>query len=191
MKQICSVLILLLSIGLKAQMSQQNEKPTFSSINSIGFVSGSTGDNFIVQTINGIKYKKWNVGIGTGIDWYGVRSVPLVLDARRNFTHHRHQPFIYANGGFSFTWANGSLAPSYYSTKIDYKNTYCYETGAGYNIAFKNKTALVLSVGYSYKLASFDQYYNVIYDIGSGNVNLKNTYDYNYRRIAVRVGLQF
>ncbi len=39
----------------------------FSSINSVGLLSGQSQTSFTMQTINGVKYKTWFTGIGQAL----------------------------------------------------------------------------------------------------------------------------
>lgn len=172
-----------------AQPVHKNTTPFFTSINSIGVLTGSSSDNFTVQTINGVAYKNWNVGIGTGIDWYGVRTIPLVLDVRRYFTQHKSKPFVYANGGLSFPWAKDRPV-EWNTTKTAYRKSPCAELGLGYTLATKNAFSMFISAGYSYKHVRYNQYY-FLSDPVAEMFELKNTYDFNYRRIALRLGISF
>ena len=187
MRLLYSLSLLVVFNLASAQSPLYKKKLVFSSINSIGLLSGSSGDNFTVQTINGVRCNQWNIGVGTGLDWYGIRTIPLVADVRRYFTKNKNQPFLYANGGISFVWAKTLPETLYYTNKVDYKRSFCGEVGLGYKVALKNATSLALSAGYSYKKISFDQYYYA----GIRGTELKETYSYNYRRIALRIGLQF
>ena len=173
------------------QLSSKKEKIHFSSINSLGLLVGSSGQGAAVQTTNGIGYKSWNFGIGTGIDWYGVRSIPLVADVRHSFTNNKNKPFVYANGGINFPWQDGyGYSIGFSTVEVKYKNAFCGEMGLGYKVALKNQTAVVLSAGFSYKEIKVEQTdSNNGFIPGTGKTT--SSYEYYYRRIAIRIGFCF
>jgi hypothetical protein len=201
MKKLLISIFALASIGSSSAQNinhiptkKQAKKIQFKSINTMGLLVGSSGENFSVQTINGIAYKSWSVGIATGIDWYGTRSIPLLLDVRKSFTNNKNKPFVYANGGTSFAWIYDSNLNPYYTGIIayydneKYKTSFTGEFGTGYTMPLKNKAAFVLSVGFSYKALSK-------YQTGAANfmgvIKTYNSTDYYYRRLALRLGLMF
>ena len=57
------LLTLFLTIGLMAQ-----QKPRFSTQNMVGLLVGGSDNAPQVQTINGLVYRNWFTGIGTGIN---------------------------------------------------------------------------------------------------------------------------
>ncbi|MEO7309866.1 MAG: hypothetical protein ABIX01_05690 [Chitinophagaceae bacterium] len=179
---------ILIEIFFVLQVRAQ-EKVQFSSINLIGILAGGSGQGAAVQTTNGICYKHWNAGIGTGIDWYGVRSIPLVADIRRSFTNKKCKPFVYGNAGVNFPWENGyGYNVGFSSVETTYKNGFCGEMGLGYKVSLKNHAAIVVSAGFSYKEIKGEQISS------SGIPGFEKTtslYDYYYRRIAIRMGFSF
>ena len=193
MKHILSIIsaALLLTLHSAAQSPAPKEKIHFTSNSSLAILVGGSGEGANVQTINGIRYKKWSTGIGIGIDWYGIRSIPLVLDVRRFFTDKKNTGFVYGNAGINFAWDDG-----YYNgytngaVEVRYKKAFCGEAGIGYRMQLKNKSALVFSTGFSYKEMGVTQI-NYQGGVVPGYTKTTSSYEYYYRRIAVRVGLNF
>src|SRR5215467_547922 len=76
-----------------------NPKPQhafqFRSINQVGLLEGTDGGAFQIQTINGVQFRTWFLGIGVGIDNYRLRSVPLFVDLRKEFKVGTNYFFIY------------------------------------------------------------------------------------------------
>jgi hypothetical protein len=64
------------SISL-AQKSETKKTILFHSINQVGILAGSSDATLQLQTINGINTKTWFAGLGVGLDYYYVRSVPF------------------------------------------------------------------------------------------------------------------
>lgn len=188
MKTLTVTIFSLLSCCCFSQTAGGKAKLQFSSINTIGFSTGTSGETANLQTINGLRYKSWNVGIGTGIDWCGVKSVPLIADVRKTFSANKHKPFAYANAGVDFAWPKETDAYKYSNT--NYKNGFTAETGVGYNIQLKNQTALVLSAGFGYKHQTYEQSYDYFIAIWPSPQNNQVTYDYYYRRIIIRAGIR-
>src|SRR5688500_20060445 len=58
----------------------------FSSIYNVGLVEGENGTSLQLQTVQGIRYGKWFAGICAGLDYYELRTIPLFLDIRREFS---------------------------------------------------------------------------------------------------------
>ena len=176
-------------LRVAAQSSPSKEKVHFSSINTLGIMAGGSGEGMAMQTINGVRYKNWNFGIGTGIDWYGIRSIPLIADVRRSFTNKKYKPFVYTNAGANFPWATGdNYSIGFGSIETNYKPAFCGEFGLGYKVSFKNQTAFVMSAGFSYKEIRVEQ----ISSTGiPGFGKTTSSFEYYYRRIAVRMGVNF
>ncbi len=172
------------------QSSAPKEKMHFSSTNTLGLLVGGSGEGAAVQTINGVRYKSWNFGIGTGIDWYGIRSIPLVADVRRSFTNKKYKPFVYGNAGINFPWESGyGYSVGFSSIETSYKNAFCGELGLGYKVSLKNQTAITMSAGFSYKEIKVQET-NIVSGI-PGFSKSTSLYEYYYRRIAIRMGFSF
>ncbi len=77
-----SLLIYLISVTITITANGQ-EKMKFSSTTSGGIATGEIGTFGILQTANGLDYKKWFAGIGAGYDSYYYKTIPLFVDARR------------------------------------------------------------------------------------------------------------
>lgn len=123
---------------------------TFSSIYNVGILEGENGTSLQLQTVQGIRYGKWFAGIGAGLDYYHLRSIPLFIDIRREFFNGKNAPFIYADGGYHFAWARDRDKSQY--QKIDYDGGLFYDVGLGYRIGSANKqNGFLISAGYSFK----------------------------------------
>src|SRR5437773_4082956 len=97
--------ILITAFILTSICSHAQRKTNFSSQNYIGILEGEHGSKFQLQTINGIKLKTWFVGLGTGIDWYYRRSIPLFFSLNKDFFKKGNRNFYFAaDGGVNFPW---------------------------------------------------------------------------------------
>ena len=136
-----------LSIGFAQEPAQpvQADKPAkksscgcrFQSVNQVGLVDGGMDTEFHLQTINGLRFGNWFTGIGVGIDYYYVRSVPLFLDVRNYWFKKRNSPFAYADIGINFPWAkdNGN---DFVAQDINYNQGLYYDIGLGYKLGLGN-----------------------------------------------------
>lgn len=147
----------------------------FSSINQLGFATGQNNNAVAIQTINGLRYKDWFAGIGVGLDFYKIHSIPVFVDIRRNLLHARSAPFIYADGGIHFPFGNKDKDQWEPEQKFE-KGLY-YDVGVGYNIAIVKKQSIVFSVGYSAKNYEEKFWYQV--------------YSYKLNRAVIKIGWQF
>ena len=167
----------------------QSKKIKFSSINQLGLLSGSKGEAFMLQTINGVKKDKWFAGVGTGLDYYKERTVPLFLDIRRDLINRMNTPFVYADAGINFSWLN-SLQKQQKQFPTSSPGLF-YDLGIGWKLSGKNNRGFIFSAGYSFKqvkekvkypwrLAPTSQLESENYE----------RYNYLYRRVVVKVGFQ-
>jgi hypothetical protein len=184
MRTIFLSLSIFLFISVDAQLS-------FRSINQLGIVEGEKGTSFQLQTINGLTGKNWFAGIGTGLDYYYMRTVPVFIDIRKSILKSQKSPFIYADAGLSFPWEKQNGENVWY--KEEYKKGSFYDVGLGYHLPVSKSGAIVLSIGYTEKKLR-EERYNDFYLIYSGinnGTNNKNIMDYRFRRISIKAGWQF
>jgi hypothetical protein len=189
MKLIISICLLCVVFGAASQDTVHTQKWHYFGLHQFGALSGSSGDRLQVLTTNGINKGNWYTGISTGIDWYGVRSIPVLASLNKAFGHSRNQPFVYGNAGINLPWAQESNN-FYYSYR--YKGGFMAEAGLGYFITLKNKTAFTFSAGYSYKGVKAGDKYMAIYNFPPYNdpEYSGSSYKFNYRRIAIRLGIK-
>lgn len=178
-------------IGLNAMA--QKTKPVFTSINSVGTVWGSSQNVIVFQSINGVSYKKWVLGLGVSFDNYGSQSTPIFLDVRRSITKN-NKLFVYADGGVNIPWRTTNFPAKYSWNNEDaykLKNTFYGEAGVGLKKQIADKTFFVASIGYSYKQFSYVQQNVTTWGIGGETGKTDYYYDYYYKRLALRLGIQF
>ena len=169
----------------------QNKKIKFSSINQVGLLSGSTGEAFMLQTINGLKKDNWFAGVGTGLDFYKERTIPLFLDIRRDIIifNRLNTPFIYTDAGINFSWLSATQrGQKQFPTSSP---GLFYDLGIGWKVSGKNNRGYVFSTAYSLKQVKEKVKYlwqsAPFMDLESENYERRN---YLYRRIVIKVGFQ-
>ena len=87
----------------------KKENKYFSSEISIGIVEGEQGTNFHVELLNGLRYKTWFAGIGTGLDYYYYRTIPVYLSGIKYLSPRNHSFFIQGDAGINFAWIEGRM----------------------------------------------------------------------------------
>jgi len=155
---------------------------------------GENGSAFLIQTINGVRYKTWSAGIGAGLDYYFVRSIPLFLDLRKDILNKKNTPFVYADGGINYVWETSKDKSQY--IKKNYNSTPFYDVGIGYKTSLGKQNALLLSLGFSQKLIKEQQtttvyyYYTDFYPYPIAPVT-PDRYSYTLDRLSLKLGWQF
>ena len=181
-KLTCSYLIaVLISLTVSAQ-----EKLKFTSINMGGFVVGESESNGLIQTINGVTYKKLFTGIGVGIDYYKSKTIPLFIDIRTSIAKTNF--FVFADPGYNFPSKNKPDEKVAYYNTYDFFGGFYAELGVGYKMRLTRKSSLLFSSGYSYK--ELNNKAGVVNPclVGPCPVNY-TTYKYGYGRILFKAGV--
>lgn len=176
-------------------VSAQN-KIKFSSRNYIGFLEGEHGSKFQLQTVEGITYKTWFAGVGSGFDWYYMRSIPVFLSLSRDFLKKGNRNFyVSADGGINFPWKDDKFPDQWSYQKEKYFPGFYWESGVGYKIGIGKKTdALLLHLGYSYKFTREKADPILLYFTNpSGFYDNESTqrFDYHLRRVSLKIGWNF
>lgn len=185
---------IIVSITLPGQEAKINSKDKkcgcgFSSLIQVGILEGESGTAFELQTINGVRFGTWRVGIGVGLDYYKFRGIPLFLDLRKDILKKARTPFIYADGGIHFAWVNEENKTGW--LRNEYSNGLYYAFGAGYRLGLKKNDAFVFSLGYSYKKME-EKRYSTVYCINTPcDERLNETLDYGLRRLSFQLGFNF
>ena len=189
-KMFCLMLVMM---AINGYSQAQKMKPVFTSINTIGSVWGSSQNVVVFQTINGVAYKNWNVGLGLAFDGYGSQSTPIFVDVRRCVAKNSNV-FVYADAGINIPWRTTNFPKTYSWNNEDafkLNTTFYAEAGLGLKKQIANKTFFVASLGYSYKHFSYIEQNAYSWGIGGSDGKTDYAYDYYYKRLALRLGIQF
>lgn len=183
------LLIIPLLILLIFQAAGQNKKIKFTSVNQIGLISGSSGESWILQTINGIKKEKWFAGAGAGLDFYNQRTVPLFLDLRKEVSNKMNTPFMYADAGINIAWLNFIEREEKRFPKTS--PGLFYDLGFGWKLSCKNKRAFLISAGYTFKQVKEKVRSPIWSPAPTPTLEGENyeRYNYLYRRIVIKAGI--
>ncbi len=183
--------VLLVGLALYSPCIAQQKKLSFSSQIYGGIVVGESDNSPQVQMINGVKWKKWFGGIGAGIDWYYIRSVPVFLSVNKSFFQKdKRSLFLSADAGYNFEWERKYYRdfPPYDTEK---KGGAYWGTGVGYRFGVgKSDNAVLFQLGYSYKKLTETQTYVNPCLIGPCPEYTERL-DYKLRRFSIKLGWGF
>lgn len=149
------------------------------------FLSGNNKASGAGFVSGGWQYHRWSLGVGLGLDYYRVRSVPLVGELRYHLLP-KQQLYLYAQAGTNRGYAESK---QHSSNSSQFRNGLYAGGGAGIYPFRKQMKGWYLFAGYSLKKLTevYDQY--VYYDWGW---ILKQKRDvYSFKRLAIGIGVWF
>ncbi|HTI93851.1 MAG TPA: hypothetical protein VL727_24830 [Puia sp.] len=125
----------------------------FRSEDYAGVAIGERGSYGQLRTVNGFYRRGWFLGLGTGLDYYGFRSIPLLLSVSRDLPlDKRNGLFVYADAGANIPWY---VRPQLYigmpPTRFHAGPAWGAGLGYAWNLSARGSRALLFSAGYSMK----------------------------------------
>lgn len=184
------MMLCLFACSLKAiaQDAAEKTKPAFHAVGSVGLLEGDKSSSFQLQLLNGFEYKTWYGAIGTGLDYYFMRSIPLTGYLEKQVSQ-RLPFFLYGSGGVHFIWRR-DLPDEGGWYNSDYNQGLYYDAGFGYRFMLAKNAAIRLSVGFSEKQVEETRtWQNFIW--GQPAQTQKEIYDYRLKRLSIRGGFRF
>lgn len=153
----------------------------FHSITQIGFLYGDTEKLPLLQSVNGIRYKRSSAGIGLGLDYYFTRSSTLFVHLQQDVLSGSSSPFFYA--------AIGSAMPVEKKvenelSRSEYERGLYYDLGIGYRCAVGEKLSLHFNLGYTRKEVHETRWSRFNFPQDEAQY-----FDYSFRRISFKLGL--
>jgi hypothetical protein len=125
-----------------------------------------------------------STGIGTGLEIFDYQVMPVFADISYQVFKGNFSPYLYARSGYTFPL---SKAQSDYYSHPEYKGGILAGAGIGLRKEFRNKNALLFSVGYRYQKLRTITTYDYWYD---GQTQTDERIDH-LNRINISLGLQF
>lgn len=191
MKNVFIVGICLLSTNLMAQSGKSNKTSSYL-MPQIALLNGSSGAGAQIQLAGGLVKNNWHLGLGTGIDYYEMRSVPLYTDVRYHFGKEK-KAFVYSNIGYNFSWVQNIddrvyIMPPAMNTLKQTGGLYT-DFGVGYNVRIGKHQALALSTGFSVKQMR-EEYEELSIWSWPRPVQIDPTirrFDYAFKRVSFKV----
>ena len=192
MKPAVLLCVLIMMAGISSAQQKNSAVPwQFHSINNLGLLEGETGSAFQIQSVNGVQYKSWFAGIGLGLDFYRLRTIPLFADIRKEFGKSSNKLFVYSDFGINFSWVTDQQKTGYVEDD-KFSNGFYTDLGLGYKIAVGKNNDLLLSLGYTFKkiIETYNSpyYFNTQYPeppVQSEKI------DYSLNRLSIKIGWEF
>lgn len=187
------LLLIILGIAFSAEKleAQESNKSVnsrtyrFHSFNTIQILNGSSTISVAINTVNGLKYKKFFCGIGTGFDYYHHTTVPLYLEARLDLFKRKGKLQLFGNGGLSIPFSSQNESKS-----GPYKTGSLYGAGLDYLVPIK-KEAIIVGVAFSNKQVIQMVDNNIWNPVLNKVENIPIEEKYSLNRIAIRIGWMF
>ena len=187
-----TVLFLLLILCLSFVSFAQQKRIAFEGAVQAGLLEGEVGSAVQFGAMAGIKKNSWTASAASGLDYYGIRSIPLYFNLQKNIFSKSNTPFVFGGVGHHFLWPDNSNYNSFYSWRSDSKHSggLYYNLGFGYQLPALKKASLFFTAGYSYK--SFTQQTEYVYPCITGDCpEYKEKVFHQLRRLSVTTGLRF
>src|SRR5215217_449754 len=163
-------------------------KPMFHAVLNAGLVTGASDHDLNLQFISGGEYKTWFAGIGAGLDYYYLRTVPLFFHARKTFSNP-YIPFLYGNVGWNIPCLKKEQkqANIWYTSHFETKGY--FELGAGWFFPLNGRNAILVSAGYSNK-RMYEIQKTLNQPPGTNDELYTTRIQYTLRRMMLTVGFQ-
>lgn len=189
MKKICILLLVFTCVQTNAQSTKKNTsylRP------QLGVLDGNQQNSFQFQVLGGFVTKNWQLGMGAGLDYYKIRSVPLFADIRKYFGGD-NKVFAFVNAGCNIPWAldkqyKTSFIQGGGTEKSKFQMGWYTDLGVGYDISLGANRNLSLSLGYSMKTVS-EQYNESTWVWGRTLPFItERKLDYTFQRLSFKAG---
>ena len=187
--KIMLVLVVVMCVYVTSAQSKEKSRFRFGSQNYAGILEGENGTSFQLHTVNGIRYHGWFTGVGTGLDYYYERTIPLFLSVNKTLPLQRVPLFVNGDIGVNFPWAKNNVY--LFEGTGEYRPSLYWSGGLGYKFRFKqSQRGILLNLGYSYK--HLIQENEVTFPCFNPPCPVdKERFDYRLKRVSVKLGVEF
>lgn len=161
---------------------------------SAALVNGGSGaSGQVMVSAEASVTENWSLGASSGFDYYGFRSVPLSLDARRYLTQGPRRLFAHASAGANIAWPT-EADKTYYTWRGEavesrFRSGFHTDAGIGYLLTNRMGRSFLLSASYSIK--SMGQTRTESVWNGTGTSEEVRETSYTFHRILLRIGYRF
>lgn len=195
MKKIFLIAIIFTSIQAKTQSSHSSKSYLMP---QLGIMDGDQSTNPQFQVVGGIVAKNWRIGMGAGLDYYSVRSVPVFVDVR-NYFGKKKKAFAFANLGYNIPWPKEDQYKTIFiqggTKKSEFDMGIYTDAGIGYDIDLGKQKNLSVSIGYTIKkfTEKYDDRFGWIWGWPMplpGGTQSERTEEYTFRRLSLKAGFR-
>lgn len=178
--------------GLQAQ-----EQATAKKIQVTGAVSLMNGSSEVGAQLSaqaGIELSKgWNVGLGSAIDYYYFRSVPVYVEVKKHFGNGPRRLFAFAATGVNLAWPTDEDQMKISRWNIigeqNFRSGMYADIGIGYTLYNRHQRGLFTGLGYSVKTISESHIEQVWNGLTTSQTERKT--DFTFSRVLIRIGYKF
>jgi hypothetical protein len=168
----------------------QQKRFSFQGAVLVGLLEGEKGSAFQIGAMGGIKSKTWIASLGSGLDYYSVRSIPVYLNVQKNIFNNEKTPFVYLGGGYHFLWLPKLTTTWAWPENSQTKGGLYYQAGIGYQVPALKKSSLFFAAGFSEK--QYDEDHTQVYPcLVWPCPEYKEKISYRLRRLSITTGLRF
>lgn len=183
---------LVITILLTNNINAQKAKWQFTSLNSFGMLAGANQSVFTMQSFNGFSKNLWVHGLGFAFDNYGSNSSPIFLGTKKYLTNTK-KIFVFADAGVNIPWRTSSFPKTNANSTSGYDlyvKPYA-EIGVGITTPINKEAKFFTQLGYSYKGFGYTSRNEWLW-VGPAPTQTQDVeYNFEYRRIALRLGVVF
>jgi hypothetical protein len=170
-------------------LSAQTGSTGFHPVVQAALINGSKGMSASLQAIAGFRLKPLYLGLGTGIDYYRFRTVPLFAALKKDIG--RSPAFLYSDIGYHFDWlTEANKNHNQFNSTGNYDGGLYYDIGIGARFNKKSPDGFTLSAGYSAKHMKQNVQQYICGFVGPCSI-YNETYKYNLGRIMIKAGWIF
>lgn len=184
------VLIILAHISFSQSIQKNGKKYQFETGIVVGPVDGEKGTSVLMQSISGIKYKSYFIGLGVGLDYYFIRTIPVFVEFRKTLIAKHNSVFLFGDAGYAYPWASSNN-----KLMMGQMNLSCghmLSGGVGYQISAFKSSFLQFRASYSYKqIKQTINGWPTINDPRVDWLDYSQHYNYKMNRLAIGMGLIF
>lgn len=183
-------IVLLISTCFGTASFAQQKRLAFEGTVQAGLLEGEKGSAFQFGAMGGVKRGTWITSVGTGLDYYGIRSIPVYLNVQKNIFRNDKTPFVFLGGGYHFPWMPKMYNEWPWWGASQTKGGLYYHAGIGYQVPALKKTSLFFAAGFSEK--QYKEENSEVYPcLVAPCPEYKEKMAYRLRRLTVSTGLRF
>ena len=155
-----------------------------------GLVAGALNPAADFRVTTGIRWEKWDFGMGIAFDEYKYPSYPIYIQARRKMHWGKWHPFVFGSVGYNYKTGSDTVFTWFGSRVQQYHGGLFAEGGLGLVFKMKKTERLYMSFYQSYKRVSST--FEDTRWMGPGNtVTVSTTEVYRMNRMGIRFGWRF
>ncbi|GGH83208.1 hypothetical protein HNQ91_006000 [Filimonas zeae] len=185
------LLLCIFSMATRKVLYAQKDTVAWFTQPGVTLLNGDKYTSAAITAVTGVHYKQWYLGVGAGIDYYKVRSIPLLAELRFE-SKLKAAPFVYARAGYNVAWAlehQHTKPYVFWGTNSVFNNGKYAAAGLGCYVYRKDDTGVALTLGYSAKGVT-ELYDETIWN-GTRTVTESRKLDYVFRRLDIGVSYRF